>query len=357
LLLACAPDGWSEKELRTLKSLSPVPAAPASPGNSVADRAEAADLGRQIFFDPKFSADGNVSCSTCHMPDRAFADGQKVASVPRGVGTRNVPSVEGAAWNTWFFWDGRADSAWAQATGPLLNPIEHAATPELVRQRVVEQYAEPFTALFGGISEDPMRVLAQVGKVVEAYERTLAPGPSRFDRYVAALPTETEILTAQEREGLRLFIGDAGCINCHNGPLFTDRSFHNIGLPYTGDGGRVFGASQALANPMNCEGAYSESTDCPELRYLDPAFADWPAAFKTPGLRNVSRTAPYMHDGSMADLQQVLLFYNQLPGEVRVGHRELTLVPLRFQSEDLVAIEAFLKSLESEVAPGSGTGS
>ncbi len=349
-LFACGTRSWSEDDLRTLKALSPVPAPPPSPGNSVADRPEAAALGRTIFFDPKFSADGNVSCSTCHMPDRGFADGQKVASVPRGIGTRNVPTVEGAAWNTWFFWDGRADSAWAQATGPLLNPIEHAATPEGVRQRVVEQYAEPFTALFGAISEDPLRVTSQVGKVLEAYERSLSPGSSRFDRYVAALPEETEILTAQEREGLRLFIGDAGCINCHNGPLFTDRSFHNIGLPYTGDGGRVFGASQALANPMNCLGPYSESQDCPELRYLDPAFADWPAAFKTPGLRNVSRTAPYMHDGSMATLQDVLLFYNQLPGEVRVGHRELTLVPLRFQAADLAAIEAFLRSLESEAA-------
>lgn len=348
LLLACQRAPWSERELAVIRGLSPIPDPPPSPGNAVADLPAAAELGKKIFFDAGFSADGTVSCSTCHQPDKHFTDGQVAAVTARGTGKRNVPSAEGAAWNTWFFWDGRSDSAWSQATGPLLNPIEHATTQEQVRQRVGEVYATEWASIFGGVSEDPGTVLAQVGKVVEAYERTLRPGPSRFDRYVAQLPTDGDLLTEQEKNGLRLFIGDAGCVNCHNGPLFTDRSFHNVGVPFNGDMGRLEGAKQVLESPLNCQGSYSDAKDCPELRYLDPAFADWPAAFKTPSLRNVAKTAPYMHDGSMPTLLSVLAFYNSLPGDVRVGHRELTLQPLRYSGEQLAELEAFLGTVSSE---------
>lgn len=357
LLLACAapPEGWTTTEQQLIRSLSPIPPPPVSRTNAVADLPEAAALGRQIFFDTGFSANGAVSCATCHQPERHFTDGQPVATTAFGTGTRNVPTVEGAAWNTWFFWDGRADSAWAQATGPLRNPIEHALTAEAVQARVRSHYAEPFTTVFGAISDDPDRVLAQVGKAIEAYERTLAPQPARFDAYVAELAggAAGTSLTEQEELGLRLFIGEAGCINCHNGPLFTDHHFHNLGLPRTPRGldpGRAGGLT-VMSDTFNCAGPHSDNTDCPELRFLDPSFPDWAAAFKTPSLRNVTATGPYMHDGSLDTLQAVLLFYNTLPGQPMAGHRELTLKPLGLNTEELSAIEAFLGTLTSEPAP------
>lgn len=364
----CRPEGWSAEELRLIRSLSPVPPPPPSPTNGVADLPEAAALGARIFTDPGFSIDGQTSCATCHRPDLAFTDGQRVADLGRGAGTRNVPTVLGAAWGTWFFWDGRADSAWAQATGPLLNPSEHAIDAAAVQARVLAEYRAPMEALFGPLSgplsgpagDRPEQSLAQVGKVLEAFERTLPPPSTRFDRYVAALPAGG-LFSPEEERGLRLFIGDAQCVSCHNGPLLSDRSFHTLGLPLppTGqpDPGRARGATDVLRDPFNCRGEWADSPEsagapgpqgCPELRYLDPSFPDWPAAFKTPGLRGVGQTAPYMHDGSMASLTEVLLFYNRLPGRAEIGHRELTLQPLRFQEADLAALEAFLRTLDAD---------
>ena len=359
MLLACSePEGWTPQEIQLLHTLSPIPAPPASPTNEVADSLDAALLGLSLFADTKMSADGQTACDSCHLPGKHFTDGLKAGTTARGTGKRNTPTVLGAAWNTWFFWDGRADSAWSQATGPLLNPIEHASSPEQVHARIKEAYTEPFTKIFGGVSEDPMVVLSQVGKAIEAYERTLSPGPARFDRYIAALGTgkEKEVFTPQEEEGLKLFIGEAGCINCHNGPLFTDRSFHNLSLPLVAgvglDNGRATGAREVLTSTFRCGSAYaatdSRTPPCPELRYLAPEFPDWPAAFKTPSLRNVADTAPYMHDGSIPDLKNVLFFYNLLPGQEVIGHRELTLQPLRISQEQLNSLEAFLLTLSKE---------
>ena len=168
------------------------------------------------------------------------------------------------------------------------------------------------------------------------------------------------MFSAEEERGLRLFIGDAQCVSCHHSPLLSDRSFHTLGLPLppTGqiDPGRARGATDVLRDPFNCRGEWADGApgaassreSCPELRYLDPSFPDWPAAFKTPGLRGVGQTAPYMHDGSMVGLTEVLLFYNLLPGKARIGHRELTLQPLHLPEADLRALEAFLRTLDAE---------
>lgn len=353
-------EGWSSVELTRIRALSPIPPPPPSPTNRVADDPEAATLGKVLFFDPGFSAGGNVSCATCHDPARHFTDGKRTARTPLGEGERNTPSIESAPWSTWLFWDGRADSAWAQATGPIRNPIEHGFDAARVRARVVGVYAELWRPVFGEVSEDPDRVLTELGKAIEAFERTLSPGASRFDRYVAELgagdPAST-LLSEEERRGLRLFIGAAACVSCHNGPLFTDKSFHNLGIPSqtaNASPGRMAGAPRVLEDPFNCRGVYADHPDgvdreeaCAELRFLDPTFPDWALAFKTPSLRNVAETAPYMHDGTLATLGDVLQFYNVMPGEPVAGHRELTLRPLGLEPEDLAAIEAFLRTLSA----------
>lgn len=351
----CTPRGWTTREQVIIASLTSLPPPAPRPSNRYADDPAAAALGRRLFEDAGFSVNGQVSCATCHDPARHFTDGQPVPNT-LGKGRRNVPSVETVAWQTWFFWDGRADSGWSQATGPLTNPIEMGATPASVAAHVRRTYAAEWATVFGEdvveAGADDLRVLAQVGKAIEAFERTLSPGEARFDRWAAELAAgrESDLLNDVEQRGLRLFIGDAACVSCHGGPLFTDHSFHTLGLPQVPQGGmdigRVLGATQVLHDPLNCAGAYSDTETCPELRYLDPSFPDWAGAFKTPGLRNVTATAPYTHDGAIPTLDAMLMFYDQLPGRPLIGHRELTLAPLRLSDGDREAIIAFLGTLD-----------
>jgi len=347
LLLACAEPAWTEAERAAIAGLTPIPAPYPRPTNRVADDPRAVALGARLFLDPGFSASGTVSCATCHDPARHFTDGLPRARTDAGEGTRNTPTIETVAWSTWYFWDGRADSAWAQAGGPIVNPIEHGFSVEGVRARVVERYAAEWTELYGGVDEDPARVLAELGKAIEAFERTMGPKPGRFDAWARELAEGGPAMQLSEAEqrGLELFIGPAGCVNCHNGPLFTDHSFHNLGLPDNHDRGRADGALTVLADPANCLGPHSDARTCDELRFLDPAFSDWPGAMKTPSLRNVAHTAPYMHDGRFTTLEEVVDFYNLLPLAHHLGHRETILVPLRLTREDRAALVAFLGTL------------
>lgn len=357
LLAGCAgaPEGWTEPERALLLGMSPVPAPPPRPTNAVADDPQAAALGARLFFDTGLSRDGTVACATCHDPARRFTDGKRVATA-LGTGTRNTPTIESAAWQTWYFWDGRADSAWSQAAGPLTHPDEHGLDAAGVRARVVEVHAAPYTAVFGEVPEDAERVLVGVGKALEAYERTLRPPEAPFDRYVADLRAgrASTALTPAQEEGLRVFVR-AGCTNCHHGPWLTDHQFHNLGLPARTtagvDPGRARGAALVRGDPRNCAGAWADrpptiaapdEPPCPELQYLDPSFPDWPSAFKTPTLRGVGATGPYMHDGQLASLGAVVSFYDALPGTALVGHRETILRPLGLDDAQRAALEAFL---------------
>lgn len=356
---------------------------PPSRGNRFAEDPRAVALGRLLFFDTALSANGAVSCATCHSPERGWADGQVLA---QGLGTtgRHAPAIPGNQGGEFFFWDGRADSMWAQALGPIESPVEMGGDRVAVVRYVVANYPE-FTEIFGpvstegwpeharpapedaggahhvawvSLSEDRRAevdaAFAGVGKMLEAYERTLLPRQSAFDRYVdAVLGGDTSggghLEPAAER-GLHLFVGRANCVACHSGPMFTDRAFHNLGLPELAgyDPGRTGGAMLVLSSPFRCGGAYSDTTDCPELVYLNPTFPDFIAAFKTPSLRGVTRTAPYMHHGGLADLDAVLEFYSTLPGSPAAGHRELTLAPLSLTPDERADVKAFLRSLEGE---------
>ena len=208
------------------------------------------------------------------------------------------------------------------------------------------------------------RVFSNVGKAIEAYERKLRPQPAAFDRYVAALKAGDAQggghLSASARRGLRAFVGAGGCVNCHNGPLLTDKGFHNLGLPQarTASGellagvesGRGRGAGLVKQDPFRCGEAFSDASSCQELKYLNPLFEDFLGAFKTPSLRNVAMTAPYMHAGQLATLQDVLTFYRTLPGQPRAGHRELSLQRLGGAIDDADLL-AFLQSLTGPLPP------
>jgi cytochrome c peroxidase len=354
---------WSPAQRAQISSLSieRLAAPPPDPSNAVADHPAAAALGRRLFADARLSANGRISCASCHKPELAFTDGRATAQGLAGV-RRNTPSLIGAAWSPWQFWDGRADSLWAQATGPLLHPAEMGMTARAVAAVAATGYAKEYRSVFGSDpAADAQRTLTGVAKALAAYVRTLRPAPARFDAFAEAVaagrPEADALLEAQERDGLRLFLGKAQCLRCHHGPLLTNHGFHNTGLaPLPGqppDLGRVLGVQEALASEFNCRGRYSDARDrkCPSLDYVRAGTPELVGAFKTPGLRAVAQTGPYMHDGRFATLHDVLDHYNRAPQLLREqGHTEL--FALALAPAELDAIEAFLRAL-SPLAPAA----
>ena len=197
-------------------------------------------------------------------------------------------------------------------------------------------------------------IFANVGKAIAAFERTIIPGRSRFDRYADALAAGdngNDILTSEERLGLKLFIGSANCLNCHNGPLLTDNHFHNTGVPAVDglpeDLGRASGATKVAADPFNCLGAYSDASakDCAELKYMQKTGEELVRAYKPGSLRGIAGRPPYMHAGQFANLAEVVDHYNGAPA-APAGHSEL--VPLDLTDDEKAAIVAFLVTLDAE---------
>lgn len=390
LAAACSSFGqtkWNEDELAALRSLwmDSLPPLPADPSNQYADDPEAAAFGHKLFFDTRFSSNGEVACATCHLPDQLFQDGTPLA---HGVGTTNrrTMTVIGTAYSPWLFWDGRKDSQWSQALGPLENPVEHGGNRTMYAHLISEYYAEEYTALFGPLpdlsnlprSAGPVadaqaaenweqmspsdreavnRIYVNIGKAIAAYERLLNPGASRFDQYVSAVlkddyKTAETILAADEIAGLKLFIGKANCINCHNGPLFTNNAFHNTGVPAAAglpeDLGRATGAQQVLADEFNCLSPYSDAapSQCTELNFLVADGHELERQFKPPSLRNIYDRGPYMHAGQFSTLEEVLQHYNTAP-EAPSGHSELEL--LHLSDTQIRQIIAFLQTLDSPI--------
>jgi cytochrome c peroxidase len=382
-------DAWTAEELRLLGTLRLDTTLPPEPSNRWADDPLAAALGRSLFFDVMMSPSGVASCQSCHLPGLNFSDGKRVA-VGVGLTTRNAPVIPGSQFSPWQFWDGRADSLWAQASGPIESPVEMGSDRTWIAHRVTTAHAEAYRAVFGEVPDlsdrtrfperalpgphpdsslvaaweqmatDDRRIVMEVYtralKAISAFERTLLPTTSAFDRYVdATLAGEAGgggHLSPQQEHGLKLFVRKGNCVTCHHGPMFTDRAFHNLGLPFSGpfDAGRGVGAQQVLSGEFNCRSEWSDAALCEELEYLDPSFPDFQQAFKTPTLRNVELSAPYMHHGELATLEEVVAFYDELPGGTAVNHRELTLQPLRLSEAERAALVAFLRSLTGPVS-------
>jgi cytochrome c peroxidase len=380
-------DRWSAREIAELGSLSlrtlgPVPA---DPTNRVADDAGAAALGERLFFDARLSANGRVSCATCHDPARDFQDGVALA---KGVGTtsRRTMPIASMAFSPFLFWDGRKDSLWAQALGPLESAVEHGGTRAQYAHVIARHYQREYERLFGALPDlsdvpakagpvdDPAahaawramteaqrdvvtRVFVNIGKAIAAFERRIVYRPSRFDRYVDALVDTGRapegVLGRDEVAGLRLFIGKASCTNCHNGPLLTNNEFHSTGVParpgLLDDRGRLTGADAVLGDEFNCRSRWSDHTStCAELQFLVTGDHALDRAFKVPSLRNVAERAPYMHAGQIEILAEVIAHYNKAP-QAPTGHTELK--PLRLTASERVQIEAFLRSLSEEAHP------
>jgi cytochrome c peroxidase len=346
---------WTDNEVTVLKSLwiESLPELAADPSNAVADNPVAANFGRALFFDTRLSVNGGISCATCHQEERRFTDGlQKAQAI--GSADRNTPSIVGAAYSPWQYWDGRRDSQWAQALAPLEDPDEHGTTREQVVALVLDdaEYRPLYDALFAEDELDVNVVFANIGKSIAAFERSIMPTAARFDAYVEAV-SNADIAGAQdlfsddEVRGLRLFIGEANCTQCHNGPLFTNHEFHNTGvISFPGevpDKGRISGVQEVLASEFNCTSPYSNDVtrSCPELKFARTGI-ELMGTFKTPSLRNLENTAPYMHKGQLATLQDVLQHYNDAP-DAMIGHNEAK--PLNLSERELEQLEAFLNTL------------
>ena len=363
---AAAPSArWSGAEIQELGSLwiGALEPVPPDPTNRVADDPRAAELGRRLFFDTRMSSNGRVACGTCHKPDQEFQDGTPLANGV-GVTNRRTMPIAGTAYSPFLFWDGRKDSQWAQALGPLESPVEHGGTREQYAQVIADHYRADYEQIFGMMPAPSSRegataVFVNIGKAIAAYERRIQYRPSRFDAYVERLTKDgrapENVLTPDEVAGLKLFTGKANCTQCHNGPLFTNNEFHNTGVPAVptlpADHGRLVGSASALKDEFNCRSKWSDAPGaCKELEFMAVASHEQERAFKVPSLRNVADRAPYMHAGQLASLAQVLEHYNRAP-QAPSGHTELE--PLKLNARELRHLEAFLRTLSGGTsAPG-----
>lgn len=386
------PPQWTESELDLMASLwiANLPPLPADPSNAVADDPNAARFGHRLFFDPRLSGNGQIACASCHQPGLMFTDG-RLRGEAIGQSLRNTPSIVGTAYSPWFYWDGRKDSQWSQALSPLEDPNEQGGNRVAIARLIYTDppYRNAYTSLFGPLPDlsDPSRfpeaagpiadtalatawdamepadreaitrVFVNAGKAIAAYERLLLPGPSRFDRYVETNSGGNEtraqsILNADEATGLRLFLGRARCIECHNGPLFTNNEFHNTGVISAPgeipDRGRFDGIRRVRADSFNCLGTYSDDPlkDCAELRFARTE-AEVIGALRTPSLRNVANTAPYSHQGQTPSLEEMIQHYNRAPLAL-IGHNEAK--PLSLNRRERAQLKAFLETLDAAPA-------
>jgi cytochrome c peroxidase len=390
---AAVPVEFSAAEISRILQHSPLPPVPRDPGNAVDTLEPAAHFGQFLFFEKRLSPNGAFSCATCHRPDRNWTDGKQL-SEGTSIGFRRTPSLWNVAYSRWYFWDGRADTLWSQA----LKPIE--AGIEMNGSRVQVAFlisTDPdlrlaYTKIFGELPclpplekirrsarprpEDPTdpdqiawnemsksdqdninRIFSNVGKALAAYERHIVSRDAPFDRFVEGLrshdATQLNCISESAQRGLKLFVGTANCRQCHSGPSFSDGEFHNIRLPslnaaLSRDAGRFSGIDEVIKDEFNSAGIYSDGKPgaiLDRLQAIKKSDHNW-GEFKTPSLRNVAERAPYMHEGQLATLEDVLHYYSTLDDALPPDHdQEQILFPLNLSEEDIADLVEFLKTL------------
>lgn len=391
-LTGCGRTEFTERETNILATLSLsklIPAAAES--NNVAFNEQAQQFGQSLFHETRLSVNNQFSCASCHQPDKFFTDG-----LPTGIGiektNRNTPALHGAAWQAWFYWDGRRDSLWAQALTPIEAPKEMASDRVTVTRLIAndQTYRNQYESIFGTLpftgNEDilstpatPMgdqkqkrtwiemsvgnqdkfnTVFANVGKALGAYQHTLQPVKTRFDLFVEEVGSGKQLneitsLNKKELEGALLFLNEkkTQCLECHNGPLLSNGNFHNIATGnFTGpvfDFGREFGSQSVLLDEFNCQGRYSDAKaeECLHLIYMNRDTTHMRGAFKTPTLRNITNTAPYFHDGRFTTLEQVARYYANPPVWTRPDEHELR-PGFELDEKEIKALTAFLQTFE-----------
>jgi cytochrome c peroxidase len=354
-----------ETEVKRLLRHGPWGAAvPRDPSNAVSGHPAAIALGRRLFFDPRLSATGSIACATCHVPERGFTDGRPRAA-GLAAGDRNTPTVLDVALHRWFSWDGRADSLWSQSLKPIVDPREMGASAEHVAAllrgdpQLTCLHARAFGAPPG---PEPRRALVHTGKAIAAFLETVRSGRAPFDDFRDALARGDAAAAARypeaARRGARLFV-KSECAACHFGPAFTNGEFHDVGVPYALGGGRVDegrwgGIKRLRGDPFNLLGPWSDDrtgTAAVKTRHVEGTQASF-GQFKTPSLRNLAHTAPYMHDGRYATLREVVRHYSELDMERIHVHGEQLLRPLKLSASEIDDLVAFLESLTGSIDIG-----
>lgn len=280
---------------------------------------ETVELGNLLFFDTRLSANETIACASCHVPALAFTDGQPVsAGIHRQQGGRSAPTAVNRVFSTAQFWDGRAATLEDQSVGPFVNPVEHGFADHdalVAKVNTIAGYRPLFERAFG---PGPI-TLDLIGKAIAGFQRTLLSGNSPYDRFV--MEDDARALSDAAQNGFRVFVGKGRCLSCHSGFNFTDERFHNLGVGWDRDQVDV--------------GRYAVTKNAEDL-----------GAFKTPTLREIARTAPYMHDGRFATLRQVIEFYDR--GGIPNPYLDSAVKPLRLTDQEKEDVIEFLRSLNGE---------
>lgn len=354
----------------------------ADPGNALSGRPAAIALGERLFFDARLSRGGRLACASCHQPRHAFTDGR-----PRALGRaqadgpvdapldRNTPSLLDAAQHRWWGWDGAFDSLWSQALHPLRNPREMAAEPARIATLL---RSDPTLACLwrrahgtpppAAPPADADALLVPLAKALGAYVASLRSGRTPFDLFRDALVRGDDQAAARypmaAQRGLRIFIGRGNCSLCHAGPLFSHGEFGDIGAPFfvrpgVVDAGRHGGITALQASRFNLLGPHADAPPpgapdaAVKTRHLIAQHRNF-GEFKVPGLRNVARTGPYLHDGQLPTLDAVLDHYARLSPDRLHADGEQILRPLALQGSDRADLLAFFRSLGSPLLPVPG---
>jgi cytochrome c peroxidase len=297
----------------TVPDIGPMPSYVPTPPTNLGYE-QKVELGKQLYFDTRLSKNNSVSCAFCHNPGTGFADARQFSIGAFGTaGGRQAPTVYNTGFIPLQFWDGRAGSLEEQAVGPIHNPVEMAEKHDTVVPKIskIAAYQKQFQLVFGGGAS-----LQHIAEAIAAFERTIVSQNSAFDKYVMG---DNGAMSETAVRGLALFKGKARCILCHNGPNFTDNKFHNLGVPQAG----------LLKEDLG--------------RYMVTKAEKDKGAFKTPTLRSIVETAPYMHDGVFRKLEEVIDFLDQ--GGGANPHLSPLVKPLGLSVEEKADLIAFLKAL------------
>jgi cytochrome c peroxidase len=329
------------------------------PGNRVSGNSAAIALGEILFFDARLSGNGQVSCATCHIPERGWSDGRQTAA---GVGKvdRNTPGLLNARLNRWFGWDGASDSLWASALRPLHDAREmnmsEAAVARLLREDgpLSCRYRRLFGTSAAPGDSDDTRIAVNAAKAIAAFVETLNSSRTPFDDYRDGLASGNADLKYPEAalRGLKIFVGKGNCQLCHFGPNFTNGEFHATGIEHFIGPGKVdsgrFGGIQALqASPFNLLGRFNDDTsgaNALATRYVAQQHRNF-GEFKVPSLRNLDATAPYMHNGSLATLHDVVRHYSEVSPDRVHSDGENLIRALNLAPPEIDDLVAFLRTL------------
>lgn len=390
-------DRLTEREIVLLREFWPLPAVPPDPTNAVADDPWAQHFGQYLFFETRFSSTGQISCASCHTPELGWADGTPFSNTLAPTG-RHAPTLINSSYNRWHFWDGRCDTQWCQAAQPFEAANEMGGNRVAIVRTVHDdpRMREAYVDIFGADQlpdmDDPRfpeaarplpgsavddldaaweamapedrvavdRAFTNLTKAIAAFERRIVSRDSDFDRWARAMLLDEpgrDLLSPAARRGYKHFVGDGLCIACHNGPTFSNLEFHNVGVEppdwkVEPDPGRAAGILRVREDPFNGAGRYSDDPEfgAVKLDYL-VITREQDGQFKTPGLRDLDQTGPYLHAGQKDTLEAVILNYIMQGEDPPIGHAEELIAFITMQPDAVPDVIAFLETLQGAPVP------